>query len=100
MDVAVGLGVGEIVLVVDEIIGDPVELAGHDANVNITQIAEIHVKMMDILEFIAVFFGDAGIIRQHNAHIIFTLVECLWKRACNVGQPARFNKRDAFRCDK
>ncbi len=100
MDVAVGFRVGEIVLIVDEIVGNAVQLAGHNADIDITKLAEIHIEMVHILEIIAVLFGNACVVGDNDAHVIFILVEGLGQCAHDIGKTASLNKRHTFRRDK
>ena len=98
--VAVGLVAAEVVLVVDEVVGDALHPAGHDAHIDAAQTAQLHLKAVHVLELAAVFFGDAGIVGQDDAHVVTAFVERLGQRAGHVGQSTRLDERHAFRCDK
>lgn len=98
--IAVGLVAAEVVLVVDEVVGDALHPAGHDAHVDAAQAAQLHLKAVHVLELAAVFFGDAGIVGQDDAHVVTAFVERLGQRAGHVGQSTRLDERHAFRCDK
>ena len=100
MDVAVRLGATEIVLVVDEIVGNAVKLIGQDADIDRTQAAKIHVKMRDIFKIVAVPLGDGHVIGDDHTHIKLLAVKGLGQCAHDVGQAAGLDERDAFGCDE
>ena len=90
----------EKVLIVNVIIPDSFIFAGHNAYIEVTQLAQIHIAMSKISKPAAEFLRNAGIVRQDDTHIIFALVQRFRKCAHNVCQAAGFYKRHAFRCSK
>ena len=100
VNITVGLGVGEIVLIIDKVVGNAIQLVGHNADIDIAQPAEIHIEMMYILELIAVFFRNARVIRQYDAHVVLVLVERFGQCARDIGKAAGLDERYAFRRNK
>ena len=99
-DIAVQLFAVEEMLVVDIIIADTVQLACHNADIEIAQPAQIHIEISDIRKATAILLRDTGIVRNDDTHIVFFLIQGFRKRADNIRQTSGLDKRYAFRCGK
>ena len=87
----------EVILVIHEIEGDTVVFILHDADMDpLAPHAVVHIEVMNVLEFIPVLIGYAGVIRHYDSDVELFLVDVLRKCAYNVGKTARFNKGNAL----
>ena len=102
MEIAVQIAAGEVILVVDEVVGDIVEFIGIQSAVLVSP-GQLDVVFGHLFHLVAVFFGNGLVQREHHADvkvIAFFALERSRKRTENVRKTACGCKRKCFCTDK
>ena len=92
---AVDLAACEVILIIDEIIGNAVRLIAEDTAVLVAP-AQTDVSVFDVIEFFAHTLVDRRIQRAEYTHVMSLGSECLRERTCYIAQSAGFDERSAF----
>ena len=96
-DLAVSRAVAacEVILIIDEIIGNAVCLIAEDTAVLVAP-AQTDVSVFDVIELFAHTLVDRRIQRAEYTHVMSLGSECLRERTCYIAQSAGFDERSAF----
>ena len=92
---AVDLAACEVILIIDEIIGNAVCLIAEDTAVLVAP-AQTDVSVFDVIELFAHTLVDRRIQRAEYTHVMSLGSECLRERTCYIAQSAGFDERSAF----
>ena len=93
--IAIDIVAAEILLVVDEVEGNPVVDELFNAHV-LPAPAEVDVEKQHMFHLLAPFGFDGGVHGQHHAHVYPLIAQALGQRAHHVRQTAGLDKRYAF----
>ena len=97
----VGVAVGEILLVVDEVVDDAVLLEFHDADIlHDARARDVHVEVTDILHALFILVRDARVLRHHDPDVDAFRGKSLGQGAHDVSESACFREGVAFGTNK
>ena len=89
----------EIILIIDEVVGDPVDLSLEQPDILILPVV-IHVEVGDVLQLVLHLLLHAGVLWQNDTNIIVFPVDLLRKRTDNVREASCLDERNTLRCCK
>ena len=97
----VRVAVGEVLLVVDEVVDDAVLLEFHDADIlHDVRARDVHVEVADILHALFELVRDARVLRHHDPDVHAFRSQGFRQGAHDVSEAARFREGVTFGTDK
>ena len=97
----VGVAVGEVLFVVDEVVDDAVLFEFHDADIlHDARARDVHVEVADILHALFILVRDARVFRHHDPYVDAFRSKSLGQGAHDVSESARLREGVAFGTDK